>query len=715
MTQLKIGEWLIDAKNYRISGEKGVRALEPKVFDVLMVLQEYRGEPVSQEILDERVWPDTHVSETIVRRAISQLRKLLDDDARNPRYVETVPKKGYRLIAPVIFLPGQADNHIDDEVIRSISGVAPKKAGEPSLAERFLGRKIWVWFLVFAVFLLVWQVSQRSPEIVDHRRQQLETFSEIEPEFITRDPGLEGHPRLSPDGSLIAYVRKPLIGGPSGIMTGPPDRQKDIEISMAGEDCRSPDWSPDGSVLGYIATQNGVDRIIGAINAGARRSGSRAGDDNQLLYRSGGRLHSMDWAGFQTLIFAEKSEENQPFQLFRLLLNQGKEALTTPPQRYWGDADPAVSPDGLQVGFIRTLVPGHQDVYVVDARGGQATRLTFLNTEMAGLCWTGDSGRLIFSAYYFGRFVLWEVDPKGSQAKRFMARDDSLRYPDLASDGQSLVCENRSRQTEIFKIDVTRDAPRPVLLVSAFKWDTVPNYAPDGKRIVFMSTRAGPTELWMVEVDGDNLTQLTSFGGPYTTNPAWAPDSVNIAFESRLEGHGDIYLLNTDGGLYRRLTHETSEESLPVWSPDGRFIYFASDRSDGWQIWRTTPEGGAAQRMTQHGGFKAAVSEDGTTLYFSKYEGTGVWRQDIAGGQSRRILDLPISQWGNWAASDDGIYYVDAENRIMFQPFGGGAAQLITKPDHPPENPGLTLSPGGQNLIFSRREANIGNLVIFKR
>jgi TolB-like protein/DNA-binding winged helix-turn-helix (wHTH) protein len=101
MTHFFVGPWLVETPINRLSCDSRVIHLEPKVLNVLLRLSETPGEVVSKEELINSVWCDTFVSEDVLTRSISQLRKVFDDDARQPRFIETISRKGYRLIALV--------------------------------------------------------------------------------------------------------------------------------------------------------------------------------------------------------------------------------------------------------------------------------------------------------------------------------------------------------------------------------------------------------------------------------------------------------------------------------------------------------------------------------------------------------------------------------------------------------------------------------------
>lgn len=97
----QVGEWFVKPHTNMIEGPRGETHLEPKAMQVLALLAERAGQVVEkQEILDD-VWQGTHVSDEVLPNAIWELRKALGDDARKPRFIQTLPKRGYRLIAPV--------------------------------------------------------------------------------------------------------------------------------------------------------------------------------------------------------------------------------------------------------------------------------------------------------------------------------------------------------------------------------------------------------------------------------------------------------------------------------------------------------------------------------------------------------------------------------------------------------------------------------------
>ena len=105
----QVGEWIADPDSGRLTRDDEEVRLEPKVMSVLVCLAQNPGKVVSRESLESTVWAGTIVGYDAIAGSVIKLRKALGDDSRNPKYVETVSKKGYRLVAKVSLDVGNVD------------------------------------------------------------------------------------------------------------------------------------------------------------------------------------------------------------------------------------------------------------------------------------------------------------------------------------------------------------------------------------------------------------------------------------------------------------------------------------------------------------------------------------------------------------------------------------------------------------------------------
>ena len=104
----RIGEWLVQPLRDVIeSAEKSI-ALEPKAMDLLVYLAEHQGEVLTKERLIQAIWTDAFVTDEVLTNTIWKLRQAFGDEPKNPKIIQTIPRRGYQLIAEVVFEEQQA-------------------------------------------------------------------------------------------------------------------------------------------------------------------------------------------------------------------------------------------------------------------------------------------------------------------------------------------------------------------------------------------------------------------------------------------------------------------------------------------------------------------------------------------------------------------------------------------------------------------------------
>src|SRR5579862_6982264 len=98
MLRYRFDQVEIDVRNLKLTVGSEIRQIEPRTFRLLVFLIENPGRALSKDEIMAAVWPDAVVSDNSLARAVTQIRKALDDDPKAPRYIETVPTVGYRFI-----------------------------------------------------------------------------------------------------------------------------------------------------------------------------------------------------------------------------------------------------------------------------------------------------------------------------------------------------------------------------------------------------------------------------------------------------------------------------------------------------------------------------------------------------------------------------------------------------------------------------------------
>ena len=183
----QVGAWLVQpSSNSLLRGGKTIR-VEPKVMEVLVGLAKSAGETVTREALIHSIWPDTFVTDDVLTRSISELRRAFEDDARNPRVIQTISKRGYRLIAPVA--PADHTNALNPLANRSTgtrSAAAPAGAGTKRL--RLLAVATAGLALLLALVLTEYQTNWIRDRIGGHAAYQIRSLAVLPLQNLSGDP-----------------------------------------------------------------------------------------------------------------------------------------------------------------------------------------------------------------------------------------------------------------------------------------------------------------------------------------------------------------------------------------------------------------------------------------------------------------------------------------------------------------------------------------------
>jgi eukaryotic-like serine/threonine-protein kinase len=546
---------------------------------------------------------------------------------------------------------------------------------------------------------------------------------------LTTDPGYEGMASLSPDGSQVAfasfgynldnldiYVKQIGGGGPPLRLTSDPAVDK------------FPAWSPDGRSIAFVRERGDKDEVvlIPAIGGPERRLAETAPD---LPWEPSLNPPYLSWSPDSKYLVTVDRTPGEPTGLFVLSVATGeKRRLTTPPAPAVADTNPAVSPDGRMLAFVRVISDGNPQLYVLplseDYRPtGEARRLDVPQPWVVNPAWTADGREIVCDAGppWVGG-MLWRISVSDSEKPVLLAALGKTSYePTVSRQGNRLVYQVWTWDPDIWRAEVSGgDRSRPAeKLIASTRQEFNAQYSPDGSRVAFSSDRSGNSEIWVCNGDGSNPVQLTSLESSSGT-PRWFPDGRRIVFDSQKEGQEEIYVIDTETRVPRRLTSDPSDDVTPSVSHDGKWIYFGSTRTGRLEIWRLPAEGGQAVQVTHEGGAIPFESLDGKKVYYQKkLAASDVWQVPVAGGEETRVLG-PAGQL-KFAVVADGIYFIEPGppgyagwikgNSLKFFSFAKGTAEKVFDIKYLPQI-GLSLSPDGRYVLFSQTDPFVCDLML---
>lgn len=696
-----IAGWKVDAKLNALIKDGEAHRVEPKAMKVLLVLASQPNQVVSKDDLIRLVWPSTFVSDDVLTRCISVLRHILHDNPQEPRFIQTIPKVGYRLVGEVLPLPEQptlvsvpvASGHSAEAAVE-----APLPADEvPRMRTklRFLGMGL-VALLVMALVAggFLWRQKDRTGHPVAIRTLQFTSY-----------PGLQSRPAFSPDGKKIAFVWAAENDNAPHIYIKALGSETLARLTDEQEGEFSPAWSPDGHQIAYLASSStGLGLFVTpATPGGVRRriyipQQPTRWDQGDLSWSPDGK----------SIILADHIGSEPHSSIYRVDLESLRALpLTTPPEGWEGDMSPAYSPDGSKVAFIRASETAVSDLYWIASTGGAVHQLTNDGRNIDSIAWATDGQSLLFSSNRGGKYALWKIRLNRAVPERLPVGTEDATQPALAKGGL-LAYTQSSALWSILRVPLAAKSDsgsRVTALLSSTQQDSAPAYSPDGAQVAFQSLRSGSQEIWIASTDGQSLRQLTSFNG-FTGSPVWASKGGQIVFDSRTSGHSHIFSIPAQGGSARQLTFGDANDIVPRWSADDRSIYFRSNRGGRWQLWKMPATGGPAQPVTSDDGMIAQESPDGKWLYFTRGYEAGLWRIPTAGGPVVQVLDQPAAgYWGYWAITRRGIYYLDLGQSlpaiVLFDPETQRRSSVAKLDRVPPPNSGISIHPQEKALLIT--------------
>jgi len=244
---------------------------------------------------------------------------------------------------------------------------------------------------------------------------------------------------------------------------------------------------------------------------------------------------------------------------------------------------------------------GGKELALMDYDGQRITMLTHNRSINLLPSWSGNGKSLLFATYAFGNGpVLANYDFKDREITRFVSQVGTFTSPEYSPDGKKVAFVlTREGNSDIYVADhdgqnLRRLTNHPVI-------DTGPSWSPNNHEIVFSSKRSGSPQIYIMDAEGGNVRRLT-YENKYNSSPKWSPRGDQIAFVTLQSGGFQLCLIDITGENLACLTDNKASYESPSWSPDGNHLVFTSNRNGRWEIYSCLRDGSLLRQLTYSGG-----------------------------------------------------------------------------------------------------------------
>jgi Tol biopolymer transport system component/DNA-binding winged helix-turn-helix (wHTH) protein len=644
--------------------------LQAQPFQLLVLLLKNAGRVVSREDVRRELWPgDTFVDfDHGLAAAVNKIRDALCDSADKPRFIETLPRRGYRFIGQIEPDPPMEIRPRLEEA--AFASKLSDSATEANIRIQRLNRTR-AWAVGAALVLLgasiaaaiVLLLGQKPPEPPPQEWNVTQ---------FTSYPGATSAPAFSPDGSRIAFGWDPKSATDYNLYVKALGGEALLQLTHHPSTWISAAWSPDGTQIAFM-------RLAGA-DTGLYVIPALGGPEQKLLatttpYELAAPISwSPDgkWIAYDNQIDAKTGD-----RMFLFSVETSESHIFYHDPACMHEANLTFSNDGKQVAWFCVKHLDAFDVMVGDSAGHSRRAIRTVNLFPVGLGWSPDDKKLVIPQQGEDESHLFELNLHDGSMKPSAAGANELHaiWPTVSAKTGATAWNAYRYHNDLIRKDLNNPTKTPEPFLESSKDENQASYSPDGKYIAFDSDRSGVWNVWIGDADGTNLTQVSRGIAGY---PRWSPDSRQIAYQ-QLDGDGkSVYVANVDQRVGHKLITAATDAGAPFWSADGKSVYFEDYGSFRRKYYRCSLDCDKNETLVRDGpkAINMQVSADDKAWYWINPDGpyhlfhAAMRDGQVEGGEE--LVDIPhLHDEYSFFVAKNGVYFVpsDKPNTLKFFDF----------------------------------------------
>lgn len=616
----KFSSFIVDVDEYTLKNNEQNIEIEPKIFLLLCYFCENAGRAISRQELIEEVWQGRIVSHAAINRAISELRKIVEQDAKSPIFITTVSKVGYQFNAEITFI-ASPDSNTSAKVI------------EPIDQYKKIGTFVSIVVVIIFIFYIVWVNSKKELEIKYKGENELP---------VSTMKGSAFKPQISSEGQVLFLHRN--------------QEQKNVQISVRGTDGVTKRITNDNFYYLYAVFRDETRLLASRFDNLNDRACEVVEIDllektTKFIFQCADRAvtHLAYDKLTNKLFYNSRIDVSSPFTIHSMHLDTKRiQQLTfvSPQGNNRGDFRFSLSSGGEFLAVLEYQQNSDAQLKIVDVN--QPTNIKRLaNIKRAdSLTWLSNSLMLI------------------SDKEGFLAINIDENIENRLVSNKNItqaMADSESGKVVFVKFDSMRNVNQVALdpsgsvvpLTNSVYQNTRPSFATHSNSIVYLSTDDGDYQVYLRKDNGG----ITNLKFPERVNNysnlVWAKNDELILATI----NSSLYSYDFKNGKWRRLNSNLANIHY-VTALDQNNVIVSSDVSGDWQLWQLNIASLESKQLTNTGGYSAHLDGQSKKLYYTKFSEAGLYSYDLSSGEELVVLnEFKITNWNKWQIHDQSIYY----------------------------------------------------------
>nr|WP_232848775.1 winged helix-turn-helix domain-containing protein [Bowmanella yangjiangensis] len=531
---VRLGAYILDVNQGRLLREDGAEevAIEPKLFELLVLFVERANTNVSRKDILDNLWAGSLVTDNAINKLVANLRKVLHDDAKDPRYIKTISKRGYRLVCEVIPLSPALLNEVGleksdckfDSSVHELSEL--KSKGE------------WVKYFFIFVFSLF---AFYSLYFFNENVKSGEGFSIA----LTRAQGVEKSPFVFRDKVHLYYLKENEDGKSdlwvSNIKTGVTKRSE-LHDNISGIIAVVEENENDYVGVIYLSKNKGSCSVYKDLISSPTSENQILKESKLLFDCSDRRIKDLDYhSKNRTIYYTAQPRNFWPNQIYIFDLEKAKHSLIAQPEPSgWGHHSIDISPDGNKLLIMSTDSDHKTKLLSMNLSNGEVVEGAKFSRPVYEAIWHHDSERIYhYSSPPNNQIVQSDFDGRNSKAIVSISEQFSSkmsRFPD----GKNVLFSTNYKDFDNLWINAPENYTR---VSNSTVLDLFPAFFHHKDQYLFLSNRSGRLQIYWGEYQSDQPQIVSNFVLSYSFgNLSISSDDKNIL----LSVDNKIYLVPTD-------------------------------------------------------------------------------------------------------------------------------------------------------------------------